>query len=156
MRATLAAVAALIVVLVPAAPAAGGGPSTKNLQAQITSLKRQLNATNAKVKALETNLDRTTSVSFLAGAVAVCGIAATADALQGTWTYLDQLLAPTQTPSAFGAQTPVNDAGVCLNALRISRTQGVPPTVATFQALLTAALAGRIAPSLTPWWQLPG
>lgn len=122
----LALAAILAVMLVPAAPATAAGPTLKSLQAQITTLKKQVKALQKQVKA-----DRNFSLASLA--YSGCSFAATADALQGTWTALDARLGA---PPLFGAQTPVDDFGVC-QAFQIVRAKNQnPPTVGVFQALL--------------------
>jgi hypothetical protein len=122
----LALAAILAVVLVPAAPATAAGPTLRSLQAQITTLKKQVKTLQKQVKA-----DRNFSVASLA--YSGCSFAVTADAFQGTWTALDARLGA---PPLFGAQTPVDDFGVC-QAFSIVRAKNQnPPTVGVFQALL--------------------
>jgi ABC-type transport system involved in cytochrome c biogenesis permease subunit len=126
-RLVLAAVLALM--LVPAAPAAAAGPTLKSLQAQITTLKKQVKTLQKQVKA-----DRSFSLASLA--YSGCSFAATADALQGTWTALDARFVSEGHVALFGAQTPVDDFGVC-QAFQIVRAKNQnPPTVGVFQALL--------------------
>jgi hypothetical protein len=123
-RLVLAAVLALTLVL--AAPATAAGPTLRSLQAQITTLKKQVKTLQKQVKA-----DRNFSVASLA--YSGCSFAVTADAFQGTWTALDARLGA---PPLFGAQTPVDDFGVC-QAFSIVRAKNQnPPTVGVFQALL--------------------
>jgi hypothetical protein len=123
-RLVLAAVLAL--TLVAAAPATAAGPTLKSLQAQITTLKKQVKTLQKQVKA-----DRSFSLASLA--YSGCSFAVTADAFQGTWTALDARFSPTP---LFGAQTPVDDFGVC-QAFSIVRAKNQnPPTVGVFQALL--------------------
>jgi hypothetical protein len=122
-------IVAIVVTLgvVAAAPAAGArGPTLRSLQLQITSLKKQVTTLKKQVKA-----DRNFAIgSFVYSG---CAWAVTADALQNTWTTVDQRV---PAPPAFGAQTPVNDYTAC-QAVQIvrARTQ-VPPTTSVFQALL--------------------
>jgi hypothetical protein len=120
----LAAVLAL--TLVAAAPATAAGPTLKSLQAQITTLKKQ-------VKTLQKQVKQDRSFSLASLAYSGCSFAVTADAFQGTWTALD---AKFGAPPLFGAQTPVDDFGVC-QAFSIVRVKNQnPPTVGVFQALL--------------------
>jgi hypothetical protein len=122
----LALAAILAVMLVPAAPATAAGPTLKSLQAQITTLKKQVKTLQKQVKA-----DRNFSLASLA--YSGCSFAVTADAFQETWTALDARLGA---PPLFGAQTPVDDFGVC-QAFSIVRAKNQnPPTVGVFQALL--------------------
>jgi hypothetical protein len=125
MRRVLATVAVLAACLVVAAPAGAAGPTLRSLQAQITSLKKQVATLKKQAKA-----DR----NFAIGAFVYsgCSWAVTADALQNTWTKLDQQFGTT----VFGAQTAVNDYTACqLVEINRARTQ-VPPTSSVFQALL--------------------
>jgi hypothetical protein len=123
-RLVLAAVLAL--TLAAAAPATAAGPTLRSLQTQITSLKKQVRTLQKQVKA-----DR----NFALGAFVYsgCSWAVTADALQGTWTALDARLGA---PPLFGAQTPINDFGICQDFKIVRAPNQNPPTVAVFQALL--------------------
>jgi hypothetical protein len=123
-RLVLAAVLAL--TLVPAAPATAAGPTLKSLQAQITTLKKQVKTLQKQVKANQ-------NFALASLAYSGCSFAVTADAFQGTWTALDAKFGP---PPFYGAQTPVDDFGVC-QAFSIVRAKNQnPPTVGVFQALL--------------------
>lgn len=123
----LACAAILAFSLVVAAPAgAARGPTLRSLQAQITTLKKQVKTLQKQVKANENLAIGTLAYSG-------CSFAVTADALQGTWTALDARFAPSP---LFGAQTPVDDFGLC-QAFSIVRVKNQnPPTVGVFQALL--------------------
>lgn len=126
MRRSLAVAIVVALGLVAAAPAGAAGPTLRSLQAQITTLKKQVKTLKKQVKAEQ---------NFALGSLVYngCAWAATADALQNTWTTVDQRV---PAPPAFGAQTAVNDYGAC-QSFRIvrARTQ-VPPNTAVFQALL--------------------
>jgi hypothetical protein len=111
--------------LVAAAPAGARAPTLRSLQAQITSLQKQVKTLKKQVKA-----DR----NFALGAFVYSGCtwAVTADALQNTWTKLDQQFGAT----VFGPQTAVNDYGAC-QAVQIARARTqLPPNASVFQALL--------------------
>jgi hypothetical protein len=126
-RLLLAAVLALM--LVPAAPATAAGPTLKSLQAQITTLKKQVKTLQKQVKA-----DRNFSLAALA--FSGCSWAVTADALQGTWTALDARFVSEGHVALFGAQTPVDDLGLCTGFQIVRAKNQNPPTVGVFQALL--------------------
>ncbi len=125
-----ALVAVLALALVAAAPAPAAGPTLRSLQAQITVLKKQVKTLQRRVKSNE-NLTLGTL------AYSGCSFAVTADALQGTWTALDGRFTSLGQPTLFGAQTPLDDFGLC-PAFKIVRAQNQnPPTVAVFGALLS-------------------
>jgi ABC-type transport system involved in cytochrome c biogenesis permease subunit len=125
----LALAAILAVMLVPVAPATAAAPTLKSLQAQITTLKKQVKALQKQVKA-----DRNFSLASLA--YSGCSFAVTADALQGSWTAIDARFVSEGHAALFGAQTPVDDFGVC-QAFQIVRAKNQnPPTAGVFQALL--------------------
>jgi hypothetical protein len=94
----------------------------------------------ADVKALkkaDANLELGIGAALL---YSFCGLAITADDLQGTWQVADQLSAATQAGKTyFGAQTPVSDSlgttSVC-QALGVPRSQALPPSTAQITALL--------------------
>jgi hypothetical protein len=111
-------------------------PTEKKLIKDVTTLQKQVKALQAAQKKEATNAD---AVALLA-IVDLCGTVMTADALQGSWQIVDQLSAATQTGKTyFGPQTPLTlslgGKDIC-QGLGVSRSQVVPPTVATYQALL--------------------
>ena len=113
-----------LMTLAVAAPAPAAGPSLKSLQRQITALKKEVTTLKKQVREAR-------SVAATALVYGACSTAVTADALQGTWTFLDQKHA-----TGFGPQTPVNDYQTC-QPLRITRSPtAVPPNVSTFNSLL--------------------
>ena len=128
MRRVLATVGVVLAAAVFAAPAVAVTPTEKKLQAQIKVLQGQ-------VKTLQKQVKQARSIAVLAAVYSGCATAATADALQGTWTTLD---AHATTP-LFGTQTPVNDYDVCSKGLQITRAKNTP-TVSVLQSLLTFLL----------------
>jgi hypothetical protein len=120
--------------------AAPPSPAEKKLQRDVKTLQGQVKTLQGDVKKLKsrvTNEEDVTVASLLFG---MCSTAITADALQGTWQEVDQLSAATQAGKTyFGPQVPVSDlvAGqsVC-QALRVPRSQALPPTTASSTALL--------------------
>ena len=156
MKQVLAVAAALTVLTAATAPAASAGPSAKSLQAQITSLRKELAATKKQVTTLQKKLNSTADTSdaaLLAGVMGICGLAVTADALQGTWTTINGLAQAANQPVIFPAQSPVDDSGLCASAIRIPRSQTVPPNVSVFSAILNILTARTVFPE--PWWQQP-
>jgi hypothetical protein len=113
-----------LVALAVAAPAPAAGPTLKSLQRQITALQKD-------VKTLKAQVTQARAVAATALVYGACSTAVTADALQGTWTFLDQKHA-----TGFGPQVPVNDYQTC-QPLRITRapTQ-LPPSTSVFNSLL--------------------
>jgi hypothetical protein len=113
-----------LVAAAVAAPAPAAGPTVKSLARQIKTLQKE-------VKTLKTQVTQARSVAATALVYGACSTAVTADALQGTWTLLDQKHA-----TGFGAQTPVNDYQTC-QPLRITRAPNqAPPSVSVFNSLL--------------------
>jgi len=113
-----------LVALAVAAPAPAAGPTLKSLARQITALQKQ-------VKTLKKQVTEARAVAATALVYGACSTAVTADALQGTWTFLDQKHA-----TGFGPQTPVNDYQTC-QPLRITRAPAqVPPNTSVFNSLL--------------------
>src|SRR5262249_50074011 len=106
------AVAAVVAVAAFAAGAWAAGPPTpaeKSLQRDVKALQIQVKGLQKSVKALkkaDSNLADGIGTSLV---YTFCGLAVTADGLQGTWQENDQLSAAVQTGKTyFGPQTPVN------------------------------------------------
>ena len=118
-----------VVTLAAAAPAGAAGPTLKSLQAQVTTLKKQVKKLQAREKT-----DRELAI---AGIVYTgCSLAVVSDALQGSWLTLDAYVTSNGHPALFGAQTPVNDYQTC-SAFNITRARSqTPPSVAVIQALI--------------------
>jgi hypothetical protein len=113
-----------LVALTVAAPAPAAGPTLKSLARQIKALQKE-------VKTLKAQVTTARSVAATALVYGACSTAVTVDALQGTWTYLDQ-----KHQTGFGPQTPVNDYQTC-QPLRITRAPAqVPPNTSVFNSLL--------------------
>jgi len=132
MRQVLTIAAAAAVVLVVASPAGAGSakaPTLKSLQAQITSLQKQVK-TLKKRAALDEN------VIGLTLEYAVCSTAVTADAFQDTFTGLDAYFAARAQPPYFGAQTPVNDYKACQDFQIVRAHNQSPPNTNILRALL--------------------
>lgn len=114
---SLAAVAVVV-------PAPASGQTIKSLARQIKALQKEVKTLRAQVR--DARAAAATSLVYSA-----CTTAVTVDALQGTWTFLDQKHA-----TGFGPQTPVNDYRTC-QPLRITRAPGqVPPNTSVFNSLL--------------------
>ena len=124
MKRVLVTALVALVALAVAAPAPAAGPTLKSLARQVKTLQKEAKTLKAQVK-------ETRAVAATALVYGACSTAVIADALQGTWTFLDQKHA-----TGFGPQTPVNDYQTC-QPLRITRapTQ-VPPSVSVFNSLL--------------------
>lgn len=135
MRRALATAGVVLAAAVLAAPATASTPTEKKLQAQINVLQGQTRTLQVQVKALQKQVKQARSIGVLAAVYSACSTAATADALQGTWTTIDTHFGT----SLFGAQTAVNDYDACQKDLNITRAK-TQPTVSGFQALLTFLL----------------
>jgi hypothetical protein len=122
-RVLVVALISLVAVAV-VAPAPASGQTIKSLARQIKALQKE-------VKTLKAQVTQARAVAATALVYGACSTAVTVDALQGTWTFLDQKHA-----TGFGAQTPVNDYQTC-QPLRITRAPGqVPPNTSVFNSLL--------------------
>jgi hypothetical protein len=131
MRKALAIAAVAAVASLAAVPAAGArstkGPTLRSLQAQITTLKKQVNALKKKVTLAQ-------DIAIVSLAYGACSTAATADTFQDTYTGLEGHY--THPTAYFGTQTPVNDYGAC-SALEVVRAHNQnPPTTSVLAALL--------------------
>ena len=125
MKRLIASTVLAAVALVFAAPAQPAAPSNAKLARQIKTLQKQ-------VKTLQKQVKQTQLVAAVSFVYAGCSVAVTADALQGTWTVVDQV----NGGPIFGPQVAVNDFGVC-GLIDITRapTQA-PPNIAVFNSLL--------------------
>jgi hypothetical protein len=124
MKRVLVIALVALVTLAVAAPAPAAGPTVKSLARQIKALQKE-------VKTLKAQVTTARSVAATALVYGACSTAVTVDALQGTWTYLDQKHA-----TGFGPQTAVNDYQTCA-PLRITRAPAqVPPNTSVFNSLL--------------------
>jgi hypothetical protein len=137
MRRALALAAFALVLLVPQA-AFAAPPTNAQLAAQIKALQAKVTKQEKTIKTLQTAVKDAGGLAAAGLAFSACGFAITADAVQGTWSVIDQVSinTPNILRTFFGPQTPVNEQGAC-TALQVVRTQVVPPTVAAFSALLS-------------------
>ena len=122
-------VATAILAFAVAGPAGAASARTKSpTLAQFNALSKKVTALQKQVKTL--NLD----VNVLA-AYDVCLTAATADALQGTWIFVNKGASVFPTTSTGGAA--INDLQAC-SAFKIPRqlpSTDTPPSTAVFSAL---------------------
>jgi hypothetical protein len=110
---------------VSVAPATAATPSPKRMAAQIRRLQKQVKTLRRQVRNLNTAVNAE-------AALILCTDAATADALQGTWTKIEQHEGTGTT--LFGAQSPVNDLQAC-QALNVRRAQ-MQATVSVLQSII--------------------
>jgi hypothetical protein len=103
--------------------------ATVKKQQQVINCIEKSNGKCVTLKSATTQLENAVGASL---AIEFCLIGVTADALQSTWTTLDQANHTT----LFGAQQTISDANAC-SALQINR-QGIitPPTTSVFSALV--------------------
>ena len=98
----------------------------------MTTLQRQVTALQRQVRTLRTQTNELREFAGAIVAVNACVLAITADAVQGTWTTVNQSEGRTLFPAA---QT-LNDRGAC-SALRVQRQPTlVPPVISPFSSLL--------------------
>ena len=140
---TLAAVA--LALLVPAA-ALAAPPTNAQLDARIKALEKKSAAQAKTITALKKQVDDATGLGASALVFGICGLAITADAVQGVFWTIDQIgpNTPNVAKAFFGPQVPISDAGAC-EALKVVRTQAVPPTTAAFSALFSLLRASTAA-----------
>jgi hypothetical protein len=114
-------------LLIFAATASAATPTQR-----ITTLEKKLKTLTTTVTKQQKTIKTLTNVLDATLAIEFCLIGVTADALQGTWTTIDQASGT----SVFGPQQTISDANAC-SALKIAR-QGirVPPTTSIFSALV--------------------
>jgi hypothetical protein len=115
----------MFAIFAGAASAATPAARIAKLERQMKTLTTTVNKQAKTIKTLSNALNASLAVEF-------CLVGATADALQSTWTTLDQSTGS----SIFGPQQTISDANAC-SALQISR-QGIrtPPTASVFSALV--------------------
>jgi hypothetical protein len=137
MRRALALAAFIFALIVPQAVLAAP-PTNAQLAARLKALEAKVAKQEKTIKTLTTNLNEVGGLAVGALAFAACGLAITADAVQGQFGITDQIAVntPNIAHTFFGVQTPVNDQGRCA-LLQVVRTQVVPPTTAAFSALLS-------------------
>lgn len=104
---------------------------------RIGKLEKQMKTLSATVTKQAKTIKTLQNLALGAVYVEFCLIGVTADALQSTWTTLDQA----QGTSLFGPQQTISDADTC-SQLKVTR-QGIrnPPTASVFSALV--ALVSR-------------
>ncbi len=140
----LCAIVGAAVYAATAMSASGPTPIEKTLQKQVATL----NKTVATLKKNQAADEAAIGVTLL---FTVCSDEVAADALQGTWSVVDQISAALQTGKTyFGPQTPVtanvNGQDVCAvgGITRSPVTSGAAPTVAAYQALLGGLSAYKL------------
>ena len=144
MRRALALTAFAFALLAPQA-ALAAPPTNAQLSARLKALEAKvarqdttIKTQAATIKKLTTDVGDAALVAGFGVAFSVCGLAITADAVQGQFNVTDQVSVntPNIARAFFGPQTPVSDQGAC-EALRVVRTQAIPPSTAAFSALLS-------------------
>jgi hypothetical protein len=133
MQRTLVAAAVLAAALTSTA-GAPAATSPDKLAKQVAAMTKRVTALEKKVKTLETQNRQLSQGLDVVFVVSVCSAAITADALQGTWTVIDQIAQPTLQKTFFGPQVAVNDPTNACNTIRITRTP-VQANIAPFSAL---------------------
>ena len=99
MKRVLVTALITLVALAVAAPASAADPTLKSLARQVKALQKE-------VKTLKTQVTQARTVAATALVYAGCSTAVTADALQGTWTFLDQKHATGFGPRNAGQRLP--------------------------------------------------
>jgi len=144
-RITAAAFAGvLLFVSVSAASAATPAQRIAKLEKQVKTLQATVKKQQTTLTKQQKSLNQVAAAAFT---VDLCVLAATTDALQSTWTALDQAGGT----SIFGAQQTIGDLNACSD-LKITR-QGIrnPPTVSVFSAIVGLFSTGKQAFNLFSW-----
>jgi hypothetical protein len=125
VKRTIAACFAGILIFAGVASAATPAQRIAKLEKQMKTLTATVTKQQKTIKTLTSAINASLAVEF-------CLIGVTADAIQSTWTTLDQANHTT----LFGAQQTISDADAC-SALQINR-QGIinPPSASVFSALV--------------------
>ncbi len=152
-RAALAVVS--LAVVLGAQTAAAASPTSverrtspaRQQQAEIATLVAQVRDLGATVKALQktvatlqkkVNQTRNEVTANFAGDA--CLAAVTADALQGSWSIVDQLVVATGKPAIFGPQTMLNDKDACAAFKIATRAIAIPPSAAGLGSYIVWAI----------------
>jgi hypothetical protein len=137
MRRALALAAFIFALLVPQTVLAAP-PTNAQLAARLKALEAKVAKQEKTIKALTTTVNDARGLAAFGLAFSACGLANTADAVQGQFSVTDQIAVntPNVAHTFFGVQTPVSDQGAC-GLLKVVRTQVIPPTTAAFSALLS-------------------
>jgi uncharacterized protein YoxC len=124
----------------PATQANAKSSATPTL-AQFKALQKQVTKLQSQVKKLQTETNDLNAFANGLIPLLACQDVVTADALQGTWSVIDQISTATQAGKVyFGPQTPLVDKGACAE-FRITRSQSVPATVSVFSSLVTLLMS---------------
>ncbi|HEX3455687.1 MAG TPA: hypothetical protein VHS03_13755 [Gaiellaceae bacterium] len=139
----LCAIVGAAVYAATAMSASGPTPIEKTLQKQVATL----NKTVATLKKNQAADEAAIGVTLL---FTICSDEIAADALQGTWSVVDQIATAAGQAARFGPQTPVvaNVSGqdVCATGgiTRTPVTSGAIPTIGGYQALLGGLSAYKL------------
>jgi hypothetical protein len=133
---------------VPAAQAHAAANQSPTL-AQFKALQKQVKTLQAQVKTLQKwvppkctaktcfTVQQLSSLAAFTYEVQICEQAAIADEFQATWKQVDQLATDLgKTPTYFGPQTSISDAGAC-TSLQMTRPATIPPTVSIFSSFVS-------------------
>jgi outer membrane murein-binding lipoprotein Lpp len=141
MKRIALALVALAVAVATQSATAGTTRQCANIAAQVKTLAAQVKTLQASVKKLQADVKKQSTdinnVGTFFQILGMCQAAVTADAVQGTWAIVDQILVAGGKPAAFGPQTLVTDFGACAALNNTPHAIGSPPTVTSFSALIT-------------------
>lgn len=144
MKKAIAALVAVGLLLVGAGSASAASPVEKKiaaLQRQMNTLEKQNASLQKQVTKLKKDVTTAQDVGIASLQFGICLAAITGDALQNTWTVINQVAGRT----IFAAPATLSDQGVCLsNRIQRQPTQ-VPPTIAPLNSLLNL-LNGSLLP----------
>ena len=124
-RVIAAAVSAVVLVSVGAAPAAALTTNQK-----LNQLTKRVTALEKANKKLKKQIADTNDVAVASLFVGVCGLGVTADALESTWGTINQVAGRT----VIASQSPVQEPAC--SRLQVPRNVVVPPNIDAFAQLL--------------------
>jgi hypothetical protein len=138
----LCAIVGVAVYTATARSASAPTPVEKSLQKQVATLTKNLTTLKKQVTTLSKNQGQDEGALGVAILFTVCSDEIAADALQGTWSVVDQIATAAGQAAKFGPQTPVTatvqgqDVCAAGGITRSPVTSGAVPTVGAYQALL--------------------
>ena len=126
----------VVVVLAAAAIALQGAAAGTTADPKVAALEKRIAKLEARVKKVEKFNSDTTLVEVGTLAAIACQAAMTADALQTTWTVVDQIAQTAQSKVYFGPQTPLNDQKSCSDLKLVRLAVGAPPSLVPLSSVI--------------------
>jgi hypothetical protein len=133
-----AILAASLTAVAPSVVGVANGNAQPSTDPQITALKKRVAKLEADAKKAQKTQKLLVSAALASFAGIACSDAATADALQQTWTAIDQIAKDTENGKVyFGPQTALNDQKSCSDlAVTRQSVPAAPASLAPFKTLI--------------------